>query len=86
MPAGERRPVLDDVAGGPKNPALVQLARHIVVGTEDVEIARIELPEHEIHRLFRRPGGGRLLGAAICRERREDEAGDQQMRCDLAAL
>ena len=39
MPAGERRPVLDDVARGPKNPPLVRLARHVVVGAEDVEVA-----------------------------------------------
>src|SRR5208282_1451954 len=35
MPAGERRPVLDNVARRPQDPALVQFPRHVVVGAED---------------------------------------------------
>src|SRR5690242_4140517 len=36
MPARQRRPVLDDVARGPGDASLVDCARDLVVGAEDV--------------------------------------------------
>src|ERR1700734_2125090 len=38
MPAGERRPVLDNVARRPQDSPLVQFARHVVFGGKGVEI------------------------------------------------
>ncbi len=86
MPARQRRAVLDDVAGGPQDAAFVERARHIVVGAEDVEIAGLEPLDHEIDGLLRGPGAGRLLGAAARSQTGEDEARDQQMRRQLAAV
>ena len=39
MPARQRRAVLDDVVRGPEDAALSDLAGHLVVGAEDVEVA-----------------------------------------------
>ena len=70
MPARQRRAVLDDVAGRPEDAPLVERARHVVVGAEDVEIARLQALQHEVDRLLGRPGGGRLLGPAAGGQRR----------------
>ena len=85
MPARQRGPVFHDVAGGPEDAPLVERPGHVVVGAEDVEIAGLEALDHEIDRLLRRPGGGRLFTAAVAGKAGEDEAGDQQVRADLAA-
>src|SRR4051812_38717467 len=84
MPARQRGTVLDDVAGGPQDAALIQRTRHVVVRTQDVEVSCRDSLQHEVDRLFRCPGGGRLLGAAIGGERSEDEAGNEEMRRHLA--
>lgn len=86
MPTRQRRAVFDDVAGGPGHAALVGWAGHVVVGAEDVEIAAGEAFDHEIHRLFRGPGGGWLLGSVAFGQACEDEAGDQQVRGDVCAV
>src|SRR6267142_7256647 len=85
VPARQRRAVLDDVAGGPQDAPLVELAGDVIVGAEHVEIAGIDALDHEVDGLFGRPCAGRLLGAAARGEAREDEARNEQMRGDLAA-
>src|SRR4051812_15376844 len=64
MPARQRGAVFDDVAGGPQHAPFVELPRHIVVRTEDVEVAGIDARDHEIDGLLRRPGSIGLLAAA----------------------
>ena len=51
MPAGERRPVLDDVARGPKNAALVQYARTKGWELGDVKVA-VDYDHHSTPRKF----------------------------------
>src|SRR5437016_11388951 len=85
VPARQRWTVLDDVARGPKDAALVELAGHVIVRTEDVEISGADALDHEVDGLLGRPGAGRLLGAAVRCQPREDEARNEQMRSDLAA-
>ena len=86
MPAGERRPVLDNVAGGPKNPALVQFAGHVVVGAQDVEIAFPHRREHEIDDLLCAPRGQRFLGPRPRRHAGEGEARNEEMGADATVL
>src|SRR5437764_12465609 len=62
MPARERRAVADEVLGRPQDSAVVDVAGYVVVGADDVEIARRHRCEHEVDDLRRRPGAGRLLG------------------------
>src|ERR1035437_2604284 len=80
MPSRQRRPVFDDVARGPKNPPLVEASRHIVVRTQDIEVSGLHPFDHEVDGLLRRPGSGRLLGAASGSKAGKDEPGDKKMR------
>lgn len=84
MPARERGTILDDVAGGPGDALFVERAGHVVVRAEDVEVAPDQAFQHEIDRFPRRPRAGRLLRLAVGGERREDEAGDEQVGSDIA--
>src|SRR5229473_2699825 len=84
MPARQRGPVFDDVAGRPENPPLIELSRHVVVRTENIEISGPDPLDHEVDGLLRRPGPGRLLGAAFRGETGKGEAGDEKMRADAA--
>ncbi len=59
MPARQYGPVIDDVSDGPERAPLVEAPRHVVIGTEDVEIAHLETLDHEIDRLF---GGCKMSG------------------------
>src|SRR5438105_15107833 len=84
MPARQRGPVFDDVAGGPQDPPLVERPGHVVVRAEDVEIVRLEALDHEVDGLLWGPGTGRLFAAAVSGKASEDQAGDQEMRADPA--
>src|SRR4051812_2229320 len=85
MPARQRGPVFDDIAGRPQDTPLVEASWYVVVGTEDVEIAGFQALDHEVDRLLGCPGAGRLFGAAACGKTREDVAGYQEMGSDLTA-
>ena len=61
VPARQRRAVVDDVADRPGHAALVEGAAGLVVGAENVECPRLQLPHHEFDRLFGRPGAGGLF-------------------------
>src|SRR4051812_13947544 len=78
MPARQRRAVLDDVARGPQDAALIERPRHVVVRAEDIEITGFDAYDHEVDRLFRRPGALRLVDATMRGERSEHETGDEQ--------
>src|ERR1700682_3474554 len=79
MPPGERRAVFDDVACRPEDAPLIEASRHVVVRTQDVEISGVYSFDHEVDGMLRRPGSGRLFGAAPRGEARKDETGDQKM-------
>src|SRR5437879_9882575 len=85
MPPRERRAVFDDVAGRPEDAPLVEASRHVIVRTQDVEIAGIYSFDHEVDGLLRRPGPGRFFGAAPRGEARKDETGNQKMGAYSAA-
>src|SRR5437879_3001954 len=85
MPARQRRAVFDDVARRPKDPPLVEASRHVVVGTQDVEIPGVDSFDHEVDGLLRCPGPGRFFGAAPRGEAREYETGNQKMGAYSAA-
>src|SRR6202041_147097 len=68
MPARKRRAVLDNVSRSPQDASLVESARHVVVGAENVEVTRMQPLHHEIDGLLGRPGAGRLLRAAFGRK------------------
>src|ERR1700687_6318893 len=79
VPPRERRAVCDDVACRPEDAPLIEASRHVVVRTQDVEISGVYSFDHEVDGLLRRPGSGRLFGAAPRGEARKDETGDQKM-------
>jgi hypothetical protein len=61
VPARERRSVLGDVAGRPLDAAAIDLRRHVVVGTQDVEVAAGQRREQVVGDLPWQPRGRRLL-------------------------
>ena len=62
IPARQCEPVIDNVSDGPEHAPLAEAPRHVVIGTEDVEIARLETLDHEIDRLF---GGCKMSGYGL---------------------
>ncbi len=48
MPPREGGAIFDDVAGRPKNPPFVEVQRHIVIRTQDVEISGVYSFDHEV--------------------------------------
>src|SRR5437667_7534931 len=85
MPSRQRGPVFDDVAGGPEDAPLVEVSRHIIIRTENVEISGVDPLDHEVDGLLRRPGSRWLLAAAFGGKAGKDETGDQKMSADAAA-
>ena len=63
---------------------LIERARHVIVRAKHVEVPGRDAVQHDVDRLLRRPRAGGLLDPAIGGERGEHEAGDEQMRRDLA--
>src|ERR1700677_861793 len=84
MPPRQSWPVLDDVLRRPEHPALVDLAGNVVVGAEDIELAASHRRQQEIDDLLRGPGGCGFSGGRGGRDPGKGEAGDQEMRGDLA--
>src|SRR5208337_3755323 len=64
VPARQRRAVLDNVARRPKNALSVDLAGHLVVRAENIEIARGHPLDQEFDDLIGGPRAGGLLSAA----------------------
>jgi hypothetical protein len=85
MPPREGWAISDDVAGRPKNPPFVEVSRHIVIRTQDVEISGVYSFDHEVDGLLRRPGPGRLFGAASGGKACKHEPGDQKVSAYSAA-
>src|SRR5450631_2290294 len=85
MPARQCGTIFNDVAGGPENPPLVQASRHVVIGAQNVEVAGVQPFDHEVDGLLRRPGPGRLLGAALGSKPGEYKTRNHQVRADPAA-
>ena len=86
VPAGEGRAVLGEVLHGPGHPRIVDLAGHLVVRADHVEVAGGGALQQEFHHLLRRPGARRLLGGAAAGHAGEGESGDQQVSAHLAAV
>src|SRR5262249_36180257 len=86
MPARQRRPILGDVARRPLDAPVVGLARHLVVGTEDIEIPLVHRLDQHVYHLVGSPGTGRLLAAAAAGHAGERRTGDQQVRGDARAF
>ena len=84
MPSRQRGPVFDDVARRPEDPPLIEVSRHIVIRTQDVEISGVDPLDHEVDGLLRRPRPRRLLAAAFGGKAGKDETGDQKMSADAA--
>src|SRR5437870_5413550 len=80
MPARQRRPVFDDVTGGPKNSLFVEMSRYIVIRTQNIKVAGAHPFDHEVDGLFGSPGARRLLATSPRGEAGEHKAGDEQMR------
>src|ERR1700761_43784 len=55
IPARKRGPVLDDVTRRPKDAPFVEAPRHVIIRTQDVEVAGVDTLDHEVDGLFRRP-------------------------------
>lgn len=84
MPARERGTILDNIAGGPQDASLVELPRHVIVRAENIEVSSVQPLHHEVDGLLRSPGTCRFLGATWRGQVCEYEAGNQQVRADLA--
>jgi hypothetical protein len=73
---------------GPQDAERVDSRPGLVVGADDIEVARADAVEHVQHRLLGRPRARRLLLAGLgAAERGERPAGDEEVRGHvLAAL
>src|SRR5260370_30241233 len=85
MPPREGGAIFDYVACRPKNPPFVEVSRHIVVRTQDVEISGVYSFDHEVDGLVRRPGPGRFFGATPGGEAGKYKTGNQKMGAYSAA-
>src|SRR5216684_496328 len=85
MPARQGRAIFDDVARCPEDPPLVKTSGHVVIGAQNVKVAGVQPLDHEVDGLLRRPGPGRLLGAALGGKPGEYKTRNHQVRADPAA-
>src|SRR5258707_3473988 len=85
MPARQGRAVFDDVARPPEHPPVVKTSGQVVNGAKNVKVAGVQPLDHDVDGLLRRPGPGRLLGAALGGKPGEYKTRNHQMRADPAA-
>lgn len=67
VPSAQRRPSLGNVGRTPHDPQLLHLPTRLVVGAEDVKLARANVVEHVQHCLFRTPCTRRFHSPRACR-------------------
>ena len=63
MPARQGGAVANDVLGCPEDAPIVDVASYVIIGADDLEVARRHCRHHEIDNLLWRPRSRRLLSA-----------------------